>query len=45
MLEVTLQRQLRGQVERAWRPEGLLCEIALPLAAATRHHALSAGQG
>ncbi|MCQ4162880.1 PAS domain S-box protein [Roseomonas sp. GC11] len=31
MLEATVNRQLGGKVRRDWRPEGLYCEIELPL--------------
>ncbi len=34
VLDATLGHQLGGRVEQLWRPEGLLCRIALPLSRA-----------
>jgi PAS domain S-box-containing protein len=33
VVDATLERQLGGRIRRVWRPEGLLLEAALPLAA------------
>ena len=32
LIEATAQAQLGGTVEKRWEPDGLVCEIALPLA-------------
>ncbi|WP_431268249.1 PAS domain-containing protein [Dankookia sp. P2] len=33
VVDVTMERQLGGRIRRSWRPEGLLVEVELPLAA------------